>query len=162
MNADQSKFLTEQYVPAFRAAMAENGVNLGFLQRLSLGLKGVGFLVKMGWGGLGGVGGGGGGGGGEWGESKRNRDEAKQNETKRTDSSPISTHPTAFVWQEEMFKGDFLRNAKINALGGDMCKYVNMLGNALTGFTRSDKDFQACVNVYPGDAACRVGSSPHA
>ena len=96
--------------------MAENGVSLGFLQRLSLGLKGVGFLVKMGW---------------------------------------------AFVWQEEMFKGDYLRNAKINTLGGEMCKYVNMLGNALTGFKRSDKDFQACVNVYPGDAACRVGSSPH-
>ena len=40
--------------------------------------------------------------------------------------------------------------------------YVNLLANALNGFKHTDLNVQRSQRVYPGDVACRVGTSPHA
>ena len=69
----------------------------------------------------------------------------------------------AFVWQERVTAGaGYLDNADVNELGGLAMPYVNMLANAMTGFKHSDSEVQHCKDVYPGDAQCRVGPSPHA
>ena len=68
----------------------------------------------------------------------------------------------AFVWQEAIIPGAYLENENLNRIGGEIIPAVNGLANALTGFPHSDGDLQSAVNVYPGDAKCRVGPSPHA
>ena len=67
----------------------------------------------------------------------------------------------AFLWQEEIIKGPWIKDAGLNRLGGEAMPYVNMLGNAMTGYAHPDPTVQSCKNVYPGDAACRVGGSAH-
>ena len=67
----------------------------------------------------------------------------------------------AFLFQEEVLKWPGLYDVDANKLGGEAMPYVNMLCNAMTGFKHADPAIQSCKNVYPGDAACRVGSSPH-
>lgn len=67
----------------------------------------------------------------------------------------------AFLWQEEIIPGPWLRDKDLNRLGGEAMPIFNMLCNAMNGFPHADKDVQAGRNVYPGDKACRVGMSPH-
>ena len=44
---------------------------------------------------------------------------------------------------------------------GQAIPYVNKLANLLTGYKQPSKDVQNGI-IYPGDKACRVGTSPHA
>ena len=67
----------------------------------------------------------------------------------------------AFLWQEKMIPWFGLHDAGINRLGGQAIPFVNKLANMLTGYRQPSKDVQNGINVYPGDANCRVGTSPH-
>jgi hypothetical protein len=60
----------------------------------------------------------------------------------------------AFVWQEGVFKGPYLRSESANRFGGELMPLVNLLADSLTGYYHP-ADVRTGVEVYPGDSVCR-------
>ena len=75
-----------------------------------------------------------------------------------------------FMWQEEIIPihnhtKEFFgvkTHPYIQKKGGQFMSFLNSRFNARSKFEYSDKDFQKAKHVYPGDAQCRTGLSPHA
>jgi hypothetical protein len=67
----------------------------------------------------------------------------------------------AFLWQEELIKGDYLTDEQANIIGAEMMPQINAFANSISGKKFADVEFQASVNTYPGaDTTCRV-AQPH-
>eukprot|EP00004_Rigifila_ramosa_P010527 TRINITY_DN223_c0_g1_i6.p1 TRINITY_DN223_c0_g1~~TRINITY_DN223_c0_g1_i6.p1 ORF type:complete len:699 (+),score=160.98 TRINITY_DN223_c0_g1_i6:88-2097(+) len=66
----------------------------------------------------------------------------------------------AFLWQEQLIPGPWLRDEEANVRGAEVMPDVNALGNSVSGYIHTDPDIQNCISVYPGDGLCRQ-QQPH-